>query len=67
MARDELRRELSRLKGALTRAKNSGVPSKIIDECDKAFARFDVIGWPDNWATWQIARDDAMFKLRYEL
>jgi hypothetical protein len=51
-------------KSALTRAKNSGDPQKVIDACDKAFEDFDRYGYPDSWHTWNIAREDARFKLR---
>lgn len=60
---EAMSRELPKMKAALTRAKNSGDPHKVIREVDKALARFDVIGWPDQWPTWTIARDDAQFKL----
>lgn len=50
-------------KAALTRAKNSGDPRKVIAACDAAFAAFDEPGmiWPDNWHLWNIARQDAEF------
>ena len=51
--------EVPKMKAALTRAKKSGDPQKVIDVVDKAFARFDEIGWPDNWHTFNIAREDA--------
>lgn len=60
---EAMRRELPKLKAALTRAKNSGDPQKVIDLVDRAFARFDEIGWPDNWHTFNIAREDARFEL----
>lgn len=51
-------------KAALTRAKNSGEPRKVIAEVDRAFAEFDANGWPDFWSNWQRAKDDAEFELR---
>jgi hypothetical protein len=58
-----MKRELPILKGRLTRAKKKG-PEAVIAAVDEAFARFDVIGWPDNWPLWQIARDDAVNEIR---
>lgn len=61
---DALTRELPKLKAALTRAKKTKCPTEIVAACDKALARFEEIGWPDNWTMWQRARDDAMFQIR---
>jgi hypothetical protein len=62
-----MRRELPKLKAALTRAKNSGDPKRVIETVDHAFKRFEEIGWPDQWATWNIAREDALFALQRQL
>lgn len=58
-----MKRELPKLRAALTRAKNSGDPQKVVDAVDLAFARFDVIGYPDSWHTWNIAKSDAEWKI----
>ena len=52
-------------KSALTRAKNSGDPQKVIDAVDKAFAEWDAMGipFPDSWHTWKVAKEDAQFAL----
>lgn len=47
-------------KSALTRAVNSGDLDKIIAVCGKAVREWNEIGaWPDDWARWQRAIDDA--------
>ena len=58
------KRDMTNLKSRLTRAKNSNDPSRIIEECKKAFNIFDERGYPDNWHTWNIALDDAELELR---
>lgn len=58
------KREFSTLKGRLTRAINSKDPAKVIAECDHAFAVFGDRAWPDDWARWQRAKDDALFEQR---
>jgi len=57
---DELTQVMSRHKAALTRAENTGDPTRIIAACDAAFADFEQVGWPDCWSRWQRAKDDAM-------
>jgi hypothetical protein len=59
------KREGPSLKTALTRAKNSGDPVKVLVAVEKAYAAFDRWGgWPDNWHTWNIAVGDAWFDYR---
>lgn len=53
--------EFRNLKTRLTRAQNTGDHDKIIAECERALAIFDDKGWPDDWARWQRALDDAKF------
>lgn len=60
-----MRKELPRLKAALTRAIKSGDPEKILAEVKKAYARFDQIGWPDCWHRWEIAKTDVEMSRRY--
>lgn len=52
-------RDFVRLKGRLTRAKNSGDKSKVMDEVRYAVSIFNADGWPDNWPMWRIAVEDA--------
>ena len=52
-------RDYSRLKGRLTRAKNSGDPQKVMAEVRYAVGVFNSQGWPDNWPMWRIALEDA--------
>lgn len=61
---EAMNKELPKLRAALTRAKNSKNNDKIIETCNKAFARFEVIGYPDQWHEWQRAKDDAIFNKR---
>jgi hypothetical protein len=51
--------EYAKLKGALTRAKNSGDGRKVLAAVEKAVERFDATIWPDSWASWRIALEDA--------
>lgn len=59
-----MQKELPKLRAALTRAINSNDPNKVKETVTKAFARFDVIGYPDQWSNWERAKDDAEFALR---
>lgn len=53
-------------KSALTRAKNSGDPNKVIAAVDKFYADFDAedAPYPDNWRLWENAKQDAQLQLR---
>jgi len=46
-------------KGALTRAKNSGDPHKVLAAAQAALADFDKHGYPDRWHLWQCAEREA--------
>ena len=47
-------------KSALTRAKNSGVPTKVLVVCRAAVNQWRAWGaWPDDWSNWQRALDDV--------
>ena len=59
MKTDILSQEVRRLKGRLTRVVKSGNNDNIIVECRYAYTVFDRVGWPDCWANWQRAEDDA--------
>lgn len=50
---------------ALTRAKHSGDPRKIITAVRGARLAFDRDGWPDQWPTWRIALND-LDTIRYD-
>lgn len=54
-----------RQKAALTRARNSGDPHKLLAAARAGLRSFDTYGWPDQWSDWQRAADDAEAKIRY--
>jgi len=62
---DYMNRVVRKHKAALTRAKNTGDPSKVIAAVDAAFGAFDApnMYWPDSWHTWNVAREDAKLAL----
>lgn len=49
-------------KAGLTRAINTGDPDKLIAEVTRTVQEWDGwrTGWPDDWARWQRALDDAL-------
>lgn len=55
----------SRLKAALTRAKNNN-PLAVLLAVEKALDEFDESGWPDGWATWRAALDDAYWAFSHD-
>lgn len=58
---DRMNREWPKQKAALTRAVKTGDPEKIAVVCKKTVAEWDEIGaWPDDWARFQRALDDAL-------
>jgi hypothetical protein len=62
---ERMSREHPKQKAALTRAKKSDDPMKILVAVEKAFDVWDEIGaWPDDWATWSVALDDVYFGFR---
>lgn len=61
---DALNKMVRKHKAALTRAKNSGDPEKVVAAVEKAFADFDAGMWPDNWHLWEIAKRDAELAIR---
>lgn len=38
---------------------------QVIQEADNVLAEFHSDGYPDDWARWQRAADDARFSLRF--
>lgn len=59
-------KEYSSLKAALTRAKNSDSPKKVLATVEKAVSRFDETTWPDDWSLWRIALEDASHDARQQ-
>lgn len=61
---EQAKKEMPKLKAALTRAKKKG-PEAVIAAVDHAFDRFNAWGaWPDGWQAWSNARADAELELR---
>lgn len=59
-------REFVKQKSALTRAINSGDPDKVVLACRNAVREWNqpARSWPDDWARWQRALDDALGIMR---
>lgn len=57
-----LNRMVRRQRAALTRAVNSGDRERVILVCRDAVREWNAPGclWPDDWALWQSALDDAL-------
>ena len=57
-----LNKMIRRQRAALTRAKNSGDPDKVVLACRNAVHEWDQPGamWPDDWAHWQRTLDDVL-------
>jgi hypothetical protein len=53
-------------KTALTRAKNSKDPRKVIAACDAFFDDFheNDLPYPDAWRLWANAKEDAVYEQR---
>lgn len=60
-------KQFSAAKGRLTRAVNSGDPQRVIDTVTTQYDEWEHgdFAWPDDWARWQRAKDDAEWRLRY--
>lgn len=54
--------KLPALKAALTRAKKSGDPDKVLATVQSAYRTFDETYWPDCWSDWERAKQDALVK-----
>jgi hypothetical protein len=54
-------------KSALTRAKKTNDPNKVIAACDAFFTDFDANGlpYPDDWHLFERAREDAELQKAY--
>ena len=56
---------ISAQKSALTRAKRTGDPSRVLRVCRDAARSWVASGqWPDQWHTWNIAALDAAVELQ---
>jgi hypothetical protein len=62
LSNTQLNMRFRQQKAALTRAVNSKDPEKVKAACKKAVDEWnaDFPGWPDDWARWQRALDDAL-------
>jgi hypothetical protein len=53
------RREHIAAKSRLTKAQKRGDPGVVIAVCNNVLKLFEEKGFPDDWARWERARDDA--------
>ena len=62
-------KDFRRQKTALTRAINSGDPIKVLLTCRATYQEWNDnnVIWPDDWARWRNAWDDALYSLRREV
>ncbi len=58
---EKLNQVKTKCKAALTRAENSGDPSKVIAAVKQARLAFNEYGWPDQWPIWAVAIRDLEF------
>ncbi len=61
---DAIRQHYPVMKAALKRVVASGDPDAIIRHVDAAMARFEEIGYPDQWHDWERAKEDAQAQKR---
>jgi len=61
--------QVSNARRRLTRAVNAGDHRKIIDVVNATFDEWDRGGYayPDDWARWERARDDAILRVRLNI
>jgi hypothetical protein len=52
-------------KRALTKAENAGDPYRIIEVAQAGLDDFETHGYPDDWARWERAIEDAKYKLAH--
>lgn len=55
----KLRRLLTKHRSALTRARNSRDADKVLKAANAALADFDKHGYPDCWAVFKCAKEEA--------
>lgn len=53
--------EFTRQKSRLTRAQNTGDPLAVLVAVEKTLDEWSGKAWPDDWARWARALDDAYF------
>lgn len=53
--------EFTRQKSRLTKAKNSGDPGAVLAAVETTLAEWSGKAWPDDWARWSRALDDAYY------
>ena len=58
-----VKKEVPRMKAALTKARNSKDPARLKAAAEKALDRFRDIGFPDGWRLWESALRDAEWAL----
>lgn len=51
-------------RASLTRALNTKDPERILKAVRKAVVQFNQRGWPDSWARWRVAYEDAKLALQ---
>ena len=57
--------EYPKVKGALTRAENSGDPSKVLAAVERFLKLSDEVGcMPDDWPRWRNALEDSWRNMR---
>ena len=56
--------DFRRQKSALTRAKNSGDPMKVLRTVEKTLKEWQGHAWPDDWSMWRRALEDAAWEAR---
>lgn len=62
MAEYLTRAEFARQKSRLTRAINSGSPMNVLKAVEDTVEEWHGKAWPDDWARWARALDDAYHK-----
>jgi hypothetical protein len=58
--------EFRKQKAALTRAINSGDPRKVLATVEKTLKAWEHTVWPDDWARWRGALEDAAHAAKYK-
>lgn len=64
MDRQQWQAMVTRHKTALTRAKKTEDPQRIITTCEQALNDFEAYGYPDQWADWDRERMDAVMAIQ---
>ena len=56
------KQEFTKQKARLTRATNSGDPLNVLKAVEDTVSEWSGKAWPDDWARWARALDDAYYK-----